>query len=120
MRPASWCSFPGSPRGILNGSAACRDCLDALFLQRGLGGGEAGDRHAVRRAADVVEPQAVAERHRVRLAAVLAADAELEVVLDRAAPLDRDPHQVADTALVEGLERVALKHPVLEVAGEEL
>src|ERR1044072_403611 len=105
MRPASCCSFPGSPRGILNGSAAGRHGLDALLLQRGLRGGEARDRDAVGRAADVVEAEAGAERDRVRLAPVPPAEAELEVVLAAAATLDCDPHQVADTALVERLER---------------
>ena len=38
----------------------------------------------------------MAERDRVGLAAVLAADPELELGLDAAAALDRDPHQVAD------------------------
>src|SRR4029078_1770628 len=54
------------------------------------------------------------------LAAVLAADAELEVVLRAPAALDGDPHQVADALLVENLERVALAHAVLEVARQEL
>ena len=45
----------------------------------GLGGGEAGDGHAVRGAGDVVEADLVAEGHRRRLAAMLAADAELDV-----------------------------------------
>src|SRR4051794_3164361 len=47
-------------------------------VERRLRGGEAGDRHAVRRARHVVEPGAMAERDRARLAAVLAADADLE------------------------------------------
>jgi hypothetical protein len=55
-----------------------------------------------------------------RVAAVLAADAELDPGLRRAAPLDADPHQVADAVLVDRLERVALEHSVLEVEGEEL
>ena len=40
--------------------------------------GEAGDRHAERRAAHVVEADLVEQRDRLRVAAVLAADAELE------------------------------------------
>ena len=47
--------------------------------QRRLRGGEAGDRHAVGRAGDVVEAELVAELDRVRIAAVFAADAELDV-----------------------------------------
>src|SRR3954471_3583733 len=42
------------------------------LAQRGLRGGEAGDRHAVGRAGHVVEPDLVTERHRGGIAAVLA------------------------------------------------
>ena len=62
----------------------------------------------------------MAERDRRRLAAVLAADPELQVFLRASPPLHGDPHQVAHSALVEDLERVALEHAVLEVVGEEL
>src|SRR5947207_1164116 len=58
--------------------------------------------------------------HRIRLATVLAADAELDVGLRRAPALDADPHQVADAVQVEGLERVLLEHAVLEIEGQEL
>ena len=50
----------------------------ALLFDRGLGGGEAGDRDAVGRAAHVGETDLVAEFHGVGVAAVFAADAELE------------------------------------------
>ena len=50
-----------------------------LVLDRGLGGGEAGDRHAVGRARHIVEAELVAELHRVRITTVFAADAELDV-----------------------------------------
>src|SRR4051794_3754480 len=50
-------------------------------VERGVGGGEAGDGDAVGGAAHVVQPDAVEELHRARVAAVLAADAELEVGL---------------------------------------
>src|SRR4051794_5670027 len=48
------------------------------LAERGLRCGEAGDRHAVGRAGDVIEPDLVAERHRGRIAAVFAADTDLE------------------------------------------
>src|SRR3954469_8245619 len=94
--------------------------LDPGLLQRRLSGRQPRQRHAIGRAADVVETERVAERDRVGLAAVLAADAQLDALLRAAAPLDRDAHQVADAALIDGLERVSLQHAVLEVAGEEL
>src|SRR4029077_16219373 len=100
--PLASCDLPFAdpPRGSLTGLPAGCDGLDPGLLQRRLGRREARERHAVRRAADVVEPQAVAEGDRVRLAAVLAADAELQVLLGAAAALDRDPHQVADAVLL--------------------
>ena len=52
----------------------------------------------------------MAEGDRLRLAAVLAADAELEVGTHAAAALDGELHQVADALLVDRLERVALEH----------
>ena len=62
----------------------------------------------------------MAEGHRGRIAAVLPADAKLDVVLDAARPLDRELHQGTDALLVERLERVALEHAVLQVARQEL
>src|SRR3954469_7602052 len=115
MRLAS-CDVPfrDPRRGSLNGSAAGRDGLDAGLAQRGLRRCEPRERDAVGRAADVVEPEPVAEGDRLRLAAVLAADPELQVLLGATAALDGDPHQVADAFLVEVLERVAVEHAVLE------
>ena len=52
--------------------------------QRGLGRRQAGDRHPERRAAHVVQPDLVAERDRLGIAAVLAADAKLDVRSRRA------------------------------------
>src|SRR4029079_9296660 len=80
----------------------------------------ARQRHAVRRAAHVVETEPVAELDGLRLATVLTADAELDVGLRRTPTLDADPHQVSDAALVEGLEGILLEHAVLEIEGEEL
>ena len=62
----------------------------------------------------------MAEGDRLRLAAVLAADAELDVVAGPASALDGDLHQVAHPALVDRLERVALQDPGLEVVREVL
>src|SRR5262249_34288522 len=73
-----------------------------------------------RRAADVVEPELVAERDRLRLPAVLAADPGLQAGLRRSAALDADAHQLADTVHVERLEGVVLEDAVLEIEGQEL
>ena len=61
-----------------------------LRLDRRLGGGQPGDRHAVGRAAHVVQPGLEAELDRGRVAALLAADADLQVAARRAA-LARPP-----------------------------
>src|SRR5690348_3003881 len=60
-----------------------------------LRGRHPGDRHAIRRAAHVVEPRHVEEVDRVGVAAVLAADAELQLRLGLAARPRREPHQPA-------------------------
>ena len=52
--------------------------------ERGVRGGQPGDRDAERRARHVVETDLVAERDRIGIAAVLAADAELEIGTRRA------------------------------------
>src|SRR5206468_9718786 len=92
----------------------------AALRERRLRGSESGQRYAVGRARHIVEPELMAEGDRLRLAAVLAADAHLQVGLRRPPALDADPHQVADTTDVERLEGIALEHSLLEVEGEEL
>ena len=80
----------------------------ARLAERRLRRREAGDRHAEGRAGDVVEPSLLAEGDRGRIAAVLAADAELDVRARRAAALGGDADQFADAVLVERDERVVL------------
>ena len=86
---------------------------------RGLRGRHPGDRHAVRRAAHVVEPGELEEADRVGVAAVLAADAELEVRLGLAAGPGRQPHEPADAGPVDRLERAAVHDLLLDVLGQE-
>src|SRR5687767_5931708 len=73
---------------------------------RGLRRREARDRHAIRRRRHVGQAGVVAERDRRRVAAVLAADADLETRTRLAPALDRDPHHGAHPVAVEHLERV--------------
>ena len=70
--------------------------LAAFPAQRRLGGGEASDRDAERGARDVVETRQFAEGDRGRIAAVLAADAELKVGTGRAAARGGDGDEFAD------------------------
>src|SRR6266487_2140141 len=110
--------LPSEPRA--SASAAGGDVRRAVLRERGLRGCEPREGDAIRRAADVVQAELVAERDARGLSPVLAANAELDVFLRGAAALDRDSHQIPHPALVERLERVALEHAVLEVPGEEL
>jgi hypothetical protein len=87
--------------------------------QRGLGGGDAGDRHPEGRAADVVQAGHVEERDRVGVAAVLAADAELEVRARLAADPGGEAHEPADAGAVDRLEGRAVEDPGFEVVREE-
>src|SRR3954449_7762388 len=78
------------------------------------------DRHAVRRAAHVVEPGHVEEVDRVGVAAVLTADAELQIRLGLAPGPRGEPDQPADAGLVDRLERTAVDELLLHVLSEEL
>src|SRR3984957_6034149 len=80
---------------------------------------KARDRHAERRAGNVVEPDLVAERDRSRVAAVLAADAELELRAYLAAALGRDPHQFADAIAIDRDERIDRQDALAGVDAEE-
>ena len=71
------------------------------LAEGGLRRGEPGDRHAVRRAGDVIESDRVAECHRGWIAAVFAADADLEIGAGLAAALKGD--------LIKGLAATSLE-----------
>ena len=96
MRPSSDQPLPGMDvefdevAAALGGEAVerhrVRRCSSRHFVEPPaarpddrLGGGEAGDRHAERRAAHVVEAGVVEQGDRLGVAAVLAAHAELEL-----------------------------------------
>src|SRR5881396_2545612 len=91
----------------------------ALFFERRLRCGETGDRHTERRAGHIVHAHVVTELHRRRLAAVLPADADLELGPRSPAEPDRQLDELADALLVEHLEWVVLQDPVLHVKREE-
>ena len=67
------------------------------------------DRHAERRAGDVVQSGIVAELDRARFAAVLAADAALEFGLYTAALEYGLAHELTHAVLIEYLERVVFQ-----------
>src|ERR1041385_755551 len=74
--------------------------------QRRLGGGEPGDGDPIGRAGDVVHLLGLAEGHRARLPAVLAADPQLEVLPHAAAQRHRHRDKLADPLLVEDDEGI--------------
>src|SRR4029077_14300383 len=77
-----------------------------ILAERSLRGGEPRDRHAERRARHVIEPDLVAERNRCRIAAVLAADAELQAIARLAAAVGCDPDQLAHALAIERDKRI--------------
>src|SRR5581483_3999042 len=88
--------------------------------QRRLRRRETGDRHAVRRHADVVEADLVEEMHRRGVAPVLAADPELQVRPSAAAALHADGDELADPVDVDRREWVALENLLLLIDPQEL
>ena len=78
------------------------------------------DRHAERRAGDVVQSGIVAELDRARFAAVLAADAALEFGLYAAALEYGLAHELTHAVLIEYLERVVFQDALFEIDGQEL
>src|SRR5262249_19387662 len=89
------------------------------LAERGLGGRQARDRHPERRARDVVEPDGIAERDRSRIAAMLAADAELEIVPRLAPALDRNLDELADAFTVERDERIDRQDALRRIGTEK-
>src|SRR5437868_11101685 len=116
----AWIGTPGFTAGTRQESS-----LVALRLAEcGLGGGEAGDRHPERRAAHVVHPDLVAEHHAVRVAAVFAADAHLQVLavlrLPARAPLaNSDVDEPTHAPHVDRLERIDRQDLLLEIGRHE-
>src|SRR4051812_44575402 len=84
------------------------ESLLRLVLQRRLRRGQARHRHAERAARHVVQPDLVAELHAVRVTAVFAAYADLQLRPLRPAFLHTHLHQPADAVLVDRRERVGV------------
>ena len=87
--------------------------LNATILLSGIFDGslsssQTGDRHTEGRAADVVQTNVVAELHARGVAAVLAADAQTQIVAGLAAIMGSHLDQLADADLIQMLERIAL------------
>src|SRR5260221_14229793 len=87
--------------------------------QRRLGGGEAGDGDGVGGARDVVEPDLLAELDRGGIAAMLAADAELEVLARPPAALAGDAHELADALDIERDEGIVREDALFLIGRDE-
>ena len=120
--PRGDCGEPGGGRGTLSDRARA-DFESAIShvrgFERGMSRGQTRHRHAKRRAGDVIEACAVAEVDTARVAAVLAADPDLEITAAPAPELDADLHQPSDTALVDGRKRIAREYALLQVLAQE-
>ena len=85
-----------------------------------LSGGQSGDGHAEGRAGDVVQANLVAELNAHGIAAVLAADAVVQLSAGGLALGDSHLHQLADAGLVQLGEGIVLIDLGIVVGGQEL
>ena len=97
----------------------CKNLL-AGVLDGSLSGSQAGDGHAEGGAGDIVQAHIVAELHGGGVAAVLAADAQLQVGAGLAAQLAGHFHQTAHAGLIQTGEGIALVDLVGVVGVQEL
>src|SRR4051794_23609170 len=93
--------------------------LDRVRVERRLRGSEPRDRYTEGRAADVVQAGHVEERDRIGVAAVLAANPELEPRVPLAADPCGQSHEPANAGLVDRLERAAIDDLLLEVGRQD-
>src|SRR3954470_5243806 len=89
------------------------------LAERGLRGGEARDRHAIGRAGYVIQSDLVAEGHRCRIAAMLAANPDLQLRPRLAAALDADPDQFAHAVTIDRDKGIDLQNAARDVGTEK-
>src|SRR5207253_4633952 len=87
--------------------------------ESGMGCGQARYGNSIRRTAHVVQSDLVAESDRLRVAAVFAADADLQIGFDVPATLGADTHQLADAFGVQYLEGIIGKNFSIDITREE-
>jgi hypothetical protein len=80
-----------------------------MFQQFRMRRGQASDRNARRRARYIIQLDMVAEADRLRMDALFAADADLQVRAGAAAEFCGHLHQLADAFHVEHFERVVFE-----------
>src|SRR3954471_22984809 len=116
---------PYSQAGVMNSGTGARTIQSGsglarrILAERGLRRRQPCDRHAERRARDIVERERVAEGHRGGIAAVLAADADLELGARLASAFDADAHQLAYALAVDGDEGIKRDNSARHVEAEK-
>src|SRR2546428_3738858 len=90
-----------------------------LEFELRLRGSEARDRHAIRRAGDVIEIAASEKADRIGIAAMFAADADLQLFVRAASAFGTDAYELADTFLVDGFEWILRQNIFLHIFGQE-
>src|ERR1700744_1314348 len=98
--------------------SALRLAGDSL-AERRLRRSKASDRHAVGRARDVIQSDLVAECDRSGIAAMFAANADLEIGTSLAATRHADLHQFADAVAIDRNKRIDLQDSLGDVGAEE-
>src|SRR5258708_4881964 len=89
------------------------------FSERSLPRRKPRDRHAIGRARDIVEPDLVAERHRRRIAAMFAADPNLEAGARLAPARNADLHEFTNALAIERNEGIDLEDALGDIGPEE-
>src|SRR5208283_4944766 len=119
-QPAVECNY--APVNAVRGIAldVLEFALRLTSLDRGLRRRQLRHRQAEGRARYVVESQAMTELDARRVAAMLAADPNLDALFGLAAAFDPDPHQIADTLGVEFLKGILQVDAAREIVVEEL
>src|SRR5580658_9629472 len=105
-RPSFFRRMPGLLVSVDSAQLVFESCLRR---------GEPRRKQTERRARNVVEPDAVAELDALRTAAMLTADAHLQVLPRVASLVDRALHQLAHACLIESGKRVLFEDASLEV-----
>src|SRR5215204_3845552 len=116
-------SFRVSAANISSATLRCRSAfrqmafrlsVEICLSKRGVRRGETRDRQPEWRTTHIIEPDPVEEADRFRIAAMLAADSQLDIGPVLPSPVDRDLDELPDTLLIERLERILRHHTILD------
>src|SRR5262249_47782785 len=104
--PNAGMPFAASPPGFRTPLHVLEGRFLLLRLNRGLACGRARDRNSIGRARHVVESEPMAGFYAGRVATVLSADSDLELLVGFATAFHRHLHEVRHPARIEFLERI--------------